>query len=114
MRVLVISDTHIPIVNKRLPKRIEEEARASDCCIHAGDFISYKVFEDLSRLTKEVYGVSGNMDSEDVTERLPQKRIIELEKVKIGLTHGRGTPAHLIDYVDMAFSKEREEIDSPT
>ena len=110
MRVLIISDTHIPVSADSLPCEIETEAKKSDCCIHAGDFITLETFNTLSSLTK-VYGVHGNMDDAAIIEKLPLRQIIKLEGITIGLTHGHGTPANLINYIKFEFSKEYNEID---
>jgi hypothetical protein len=110
LRILVISDTHIPVVGKELPSVIEEEAKKSDYCLHAGDFINFETFKLISEWT-HVYGVCGNMDDSEVRKNLPQKRIIQLEEVKIGLVHGFGDPSNLIYYINRVFQKEIEEID---
>ena len=65
MRVLVLSDTHIPIAQEKLPPIIQKEAKSSDYCLHAGDFISYSVYKDLSSWTKTI-GVCGNMDEPEL------------------------------------------------
>ncbi|UCD15599.1 MAG: metallophosphoesterase [Candidatus Omnitrophota bacterium] len=110
MRVLVISDTHIPLAADKLPPEIEKEAKLSDCCLHAGDFIKMEVFNRISKWVK-VYGVSGNMDDIMVKAHLPQKQIIEIERVKIGLIHGRGAPSGLIGYVRGEFCESFKDID---
>jgi len=110
MKVLVVSDTHIPVAASKLPSVIEKEAKTSDCCLHAGDFIDYSVFEKLSAWTK-TYGVCGNMDNDTVREQLPQKQIIKLEKINLGLIHGGGSPHNLISYVNKEFSRRFDEID---
>ncbi|MDD5195629.1 MAG: metallophosphoesterase family protein [Candidatus Omnitrophica bacterium] len=105
MRILVISDTHIPVVEKELPQIIREEAKKSDCCLHAGDFITAEVWEELSRLTK-VYGVYGNMDNADVCKKFPIKQAIKFDNITVGLIHGRGAPANLVSYIKNQFSQE--------
>lgn len=110
MRALVISDTHIPIVTNDLPPVIIEEAKKSDCCIHAGDFVSIEVFEKLAKLTK-VYAVHGNMDNLDIRDKFSEKNIIELEDTRVGLIHGRGSPATLIDYIKKEFCTELKKLD---
>ena len=110
MRVLVISDTHIPVTAKKLPSIIKEEAEKSDYCLHAGDFISYKIFTMLSDWTK-TYGVCGNMDEFQIREKLPLKQIIQLDEIKLGLIHGRGVPSGLLPYIKNEFSQEIKEID---
>lgn len=110
MRILVISDTHIPVVAESLPSVIIEEAKKSDCCIHAGDLISLNVLEKLSELTK-TYAVCGNMDELIIREKLPDKQIIEIEDVKIGLSHGRGAPSIVAKQIEKIFEKEKNDID---
>jgi hypothetical protein len=110
MRILVISDTHIPVAADNLPSLIKEEAKKSDCCLHAGDFISWQAFEEISSLTK-THAVSGNMDTLQIREKLPEKLIIELEKVKVALIHGRGAPSNLIYYINKEFSDAFKDID---
>jgi hypothetical protein len=102
MKVLVLSDTHIPVAKESLPPTIVEEAKKSDVCFHAGDFISYEVFKLLSAYTT-VYGVSGNMDSSEIISKLPLKRIVTLENIKLGIIHGRGAPSSLLNYIDREF-----------
>jgi hypothetical protein len=110
MKILVISDTHIPIAAKALPPRIEEEARRADVCLHAGDLVDYEVFERLCKLTK-TYAVCGNMDNEDAVKKLPPKQIIKLGEITVALTHGRGAPANVMDYVKKTFAAQATEID---
>lgn len=110
MKILVISDTHIPVAAKALPAKIEEEARHADVCLHAGDLISYAVYERLCELT-ETYAVCGNMDDDDTIKKLPQKQIIKLGEITIGLTHGRGAPTSVMDNVKKIFAAQTAQID---
>jgi len=105
VRILVISDTHIPAVADKLPAIVTEEAKKSDFCLHAGDFISDSVFYELSKITK-TYGVLGNMDDSSLKGKLAEKQIIELGSIRLGLIHGRGSPAVLMDYINTEFRQE--------
>jgi hypothetical protein len=105
MRILVLSDTHIPVAAEVLPSALLEEAKKSDCCLHAGDFIDYEVFKKLASVTK-TYGVAGNIDGRDVSDKLPLKQILLFEGVRLGLIHGRGSPTNLINYIRGEFSSE--------
>ncbi|MDD5070946.1 MAG: metallophosphoesterase family protein [Candidatus Omnitrophica bacterium] len=109
-RVLVLSDTHIPINANSLPKIITCEAKKSDYCIHAGDICSFSVIKTLSSLTT-VYAVCGNMDDLSVSEKLPHKQIFTIEDVKIGLVHGRGTPSGIFNIIDREFPINGEKLD---
>ncbi|MCK4519683.1 MAG: metallophosphoesterase [Candidatus Omnitrophica bacterium] len=110
MRILVISDTHIPTTKTKLPDIIAKEAKASDCCLHCGDFITYSVYKNLSQWTT-IYGVYGNMDGKILIEKLPVKQILKFNGVTIGLTHGGGHPKNILTYVQKEFAKETKSID---
>ncbi|MCF7907680.1 MAG: metallophosphoesterase [Candidatus Omnitrophica bacterium] len=109
-RILVLSDTHIPTAADNLSAVIAKEAKKSDCCLHAGDFVSYSVFEALSSF-KKTYGVYGNMDQERIKIELPEQQILKFEDVTLSLTHGAGHPANLIGYLQNKFSEKIDEID---
>ncbi|MCP4653516.1 MAG: metallophosphoesterase [Candidatus Omnitrophica bacterium] len=111
MKILVISDTHIPTTVRQLPPAIESEARKCSCCLHAGDIIDCDTLDRLSQLTT-VYAVCGNMDNPSIIDKLPKKIIVSLGEVKIALTHGHGSPMHIIESVDMIFAEEKDTIDA--
>ncbi len=110
MRILVLSDTHIPGPKVSLPDALIKELEISDLCFHAGDLISYALYQQLSKKIK-TYAVAGNMDDELVSENLPKKQLIEINRLKFGLIHGGGTPATLIQYIDYQFRTDYNSID---
>lgn len=110
MRILVISDTHIPVTADNLPSLIEKEARNSDCCLHCGDFVNYSVFKTLNEWTK-TYGVCGNMDDVSIKKSMPDKLILKFEEITLALTHGEGHPNKIIDFLNKKFSQEIQDID---
>lgn len=63
--------------------------RESDLILHAGDFVSAAALDALGELAP-VEGVAGNMDEEEVRARLPERRIVEVEGVRIGMVHDAG------------------------
>ena len=99
MRILVLSDTHIPLTTKNLPKIIIEELKKSSLCLHAGDFVDIRVAEEISKYTKLI-GVRGNMDSLQIKEKFPAKQVISIEGVKLGIIHGEGSPFKLLERVE--------------
>jgi putative phosphoesterase len=92
MRILVLSDTHIPHRARVLPEPVLEELAKVDGIIHAGDFTSYIFYEELRIEKSPLYAVRGNMDEDDLYGLLPETLIFEIEGVKIGLYHGIGAP----------------------
>ncbi len=109
MRVLVISDTHIPHRARDLPRRIWEEAEKADVVVHAGDFTTMDVLADIRVINPNVRAVWGNMDEPELVEELPEKLVFELEGKRFGLTHGSGAPWRIEKRVMEKF--EGEDLD---
>ena len=98
MRVLVISDTHIPLRAKTLPRIIYDEIERADLIIHAGDFTSPDIYYEL-RALKPIKAVFGNMDDPKLLDILKEVETFELEGLKVGLFHGLGPPVGLEERV---------------
>jgi len=98
MRILVISDTHIPRSAHDLPEAIYKEIEHVDMIVHAGDIVEKDMLEKLQGL-RETRAVYGNMDSGALRHILKDKEVFQAGPFKIGLIHGYGAPANLIDTV---------------
>jgi putative phosphoesterase len=61
----------------------------ADAILHAGDFVSLAVYEELGELAP-VTGVAGNMDEAGLRAVLPERRVVRLEGVRIGMVHDAG------------------------
>jgi putative phosphoesterase len=94
MKIGVISDTHISSHREGLPEALLERLRGVDLILHAGDLVVLDVLEALGEFAP-VETVAGNMDSFQVKEILPGKRIVSAEEMRIGLIHGWGSPRGL-------------------
>ena len=99
---MVLSDTHLPVRAAKIPEQIIEQFKDADLIVHAGDCQTIEVVKQLQNYGNFV-GVSGNMDSDDVADKLPTKAIINVKnndkEFKIGLTHGSGPPEGLSERV---------------
>ena len=104
MRILVLSDTHIPRNAQDLPEQIYKEARRCDLILHAGDFVEKEIYDKL-RALKDMNAVSGNMDSRALREILNPKEVIQVGRFKIGLIHGYGSPRELMETVRGEFGQ---------
>lgn len=54
--------------------------------MHAGDFVSPRVYKSLTSLGR-IEAVCGNADSPELKRMLPQRLVIDAEGIKIGLVH---------------------------
>lgn len=110
MKVLVISDTHIPHRAMALPKEFYERVEEADLIIHAGDFTTLSVLREMEA-HRPVLGVAGNMDDPDIWSLLPELRVETLEGVRIGIYHGVGSPLGIEKRVLEKFRREGIETD---
>ena len=90
MVLAVISDTHMPRGNRRLPDACVQRLASADAILHAGDFMELEVLEALQTLGPPVHAVRGNVDSAQLIARLPLMRTVQFEQVRIGMVHDAG------------------------
>ncbi|WP_077624474.1 metallophosphoesterase family protein [Sediminibacillus massiliensis] len=89
MLVVIIADTHMPRRAKKLPEKLKEDLRTADLILHAGDWQTLDVLEELKSFAP-VDGVAGNVDNEEITNKFGKKKIFDLDGTLVGLTHGDG------------------------
>ena len=89
MKVGVISDTHVPAIVKALPSFIFDIFKDVELILHAGDLVERSVLEELNAIAP-VEAVAGNMDTIEIRQTLPVKKIIEIGRFRVGLIHGQG------------------------
>ena len=68
MRLLIISDTHLPARARDLPAELWDEVTVADVVIHAGDWVTAPLLDDSSARAKRVVGVYGNNDGAELRE----------------------------------------------
>lgn len=93
MKLGVISDTHVRSFSE-LPQNLVKTLSTVDLIIHAGDIITMDVIKGLETLAP-VRAVYGNMDYPEIRVALPEKQVFKIGGRKIGVVHGRGSPAIL-------------------
>ena len=88
-RVGVVSDTHLPRFGRRLPGALVRglvDARV-ERIFHLGDFTADFV-PDLFESIAPLDAVAGNNDRPELVERFGRRRVVDVEGVRFGLTHG--------------------------
>jgi putative phosphoesterase len=102
--IFVLSDTHVPERMKELPRNLVERIGPADLILHAGDFVVWEVFRQLSSLAA-VHAVRGNMDEAKLRRFLPETKVLEIAGKKIGLCHGWGSRWGLPEKVRRQFGR---------
>jgi uncharacterized protein len=89
----VISDTHLPRGKRRLPEACVERMRSADLILHAGDFTTLAVLEEIEAIGPPVMAVHGNVDEPAVAMHLPSARMVDADGARIAMVHDAGAAA---------------------
>ena len=90
--VAVIADTHLPRGARRLPAECVRRLESANVILHVGDVVAASVLEELRALAP-VHAVFGNMDEPALRKTLPERRVVELDGIRIGMVHIPGDRA---------------------
>ena len=67
--------------------------RTADLILHAGDIKTAAVLAELRQLGPPVAAVQGNADDAELRASLPEERVVDVERARIGLVHDPGPRA---------------------
>jgi len=93
MLVGLLSDTHIPEVEKALPVEVMEAFRGVDLILHAGDIYIPSVLDELERIAP-VLAARGDDDYGDIQRdrRVKEKHVLKLKGQTVWIMHIRPHP----------------------
>lgn len=93
MRLLLIADTHLPRRARDLPEQVWHEVARADVVVHAGDWTSLELMEQLHDRSRRLLACWGNNDGPDLRARLPEVAHAGLEGVRLAVVHETGAAA---------------------
>ena len=85
----LISDTHMPVRAREIPKEVFVVFENVDFIVHAGDLVDLSVIDELEQLAP-VLAVHGNMDGPEIRGKLPKMNTVKVFDWKIGVMHNPG------------------------
>jgi hypothetical protein len=88
--IAIIADTHLPRGERRLSDRCLALLRGAELILHAGDISTVTVLDQLSALGPPLIAVRGNVEEPELRERLPVEIEIELDRLRLAMTHDAG------------------------
>jgi putative phosphoesterase len=91
--VAIISDTHMPKGERRLPDRCVARLAAAQAIVHAGDLCTLAVLSELRMLGPPVTAVHGNVDDPATRAALPEAARLHLGTRTIAVLHDAGPAA---------------------
>jgi putative phosphoesterase len=107
MMLAIISDTHLPRGTRRLPDACVALMRAADLILHAGDFATAAVLDELEALGPPVAAVHGNVDDDALRARLPTRRVVDAGGIRIGMVHDAGPAGGRLERQRALFHRDR-------
>jgi putative phosphoesterase len=90
VRLLLMSDTHLPKRARELPAPLLAELPRADVVIHAGDWVDVATLDLLESRSARLLAVYGNNDGPELRARLPEVARAELEGLRFGVVHETG------------------------
>ncbi len=93
MRIVLISDTHIPHRARDLPAPLWRQVESADVVIHAGDWVHVDLLDELQARSALLVGCWGNNDGPLLRARLPERVDVTLGGVRFTVVHETGAAA---------------------
>lgn len=93
MRLLLITDTHVPKRARDLPTEIWDEVAAADVVIHAGDWVAADLLDSLEAASSRLIACWGNNDGDELRSRLPVRADADLAGLHFTVVHETGGTA---------------------
>jgi putative phosphoesterase len=90
MRLLIMSDTHVPKRARDLPAALWDEVAAADIVVHAGDWVELALLDRLAARSTRLIGVYGNNDGPELRARLPEIARADLAGLRLAVVHETG------------------------
>jgi putative phosphoesterase len=90
LRLLLVSDTHVPKRARALPEQVWAAVADADVVFHAGDWVTAELLDDFERRSRRLVGVYGNNDGADLRQRLPETVSVSLDGVRFSMIHETG------------------------
>ncbi|QLH26273.1 metallophosphoesterase [Streptomyces sp. Rer75] len=90
MRLVLMSDTHLPRRAKELPRELLDHVARADVVLHAGDWVDTATLDLLEARSRRLIGVYGNNDGPELRSRLPEVAYAELGGLRFGVVHETG------------------------
>ena len=93
LSLLLLADTHVPHRAKDLPAEVWAQVEAADVVVHAGDWVTPDLLDELEARSTRLVAVWGNNDGPELRARLPEVARVELAGMRWGVVHETGAKA---------------------
>ena len=108
MRLLLLSDTHLPLRATELPPQVWSLVEQADLVIHAGDWVDVATLEALQARSARLVGVAGNNDGPELHARLGEVARVEVDGLRVAVIHETGAATGRERRCDALFGPESD------
>ena len=91
--MLLIADTHVPKRAKELPAAVWDQVARVDVVVHAGDWVTPPLLDELEGRAARLLACWGNNDGDELRRRLPERADATLDGVRFTVVHETGASA---------------------
>jgi putative phosphoesterase len=88
-----MADTHVPVRARGLPEQLWRSVEAADVVVHAGDWVSLALLEELRERSERLVAVYGNNDGDALRSQLPEVATATVEGLRFAVVHETGAAA---------------------
>ncbi|WP_241680707.1 metallophosphoesterase family protein [Pseudactinotalea suaedae] len=86
----MLADTHVPARARVLPAQVWDRVESADLVIHAGDWVTAGLLDELVDRSRRLLACWGNNDGPELRARLPELAVATVAGVRIGVVHETG------------------------
>ncbi|MEV4642476.1 metallophosphoesterase [Actinoplanes sp. NPDC049548] len=90
MRLVLMTDTHVPKRARDLPPELWGAVDEADVVIHAGDWVSAGMLDELEARSRRLVACYGNNDGPELRARLPEIARATLDGIRLAVIHETG------------------------
>lgn len=87
---MITADTHVPVRARDLPAELWRAIDTADVVVHAGDWVSAELLDEVQARAARLIGVYGNNDGAVLRDRLPEVARAELAGLRMAVVHETG------------------------
>jgi hypothetical protein len=91
--LLLLADTHVPKRARDLPAAVWAAVDTADVVIHAGDWVSPDLLDQLEARSSRLLACWGNNDGDELRARLPERADATLHGLRFTVVHETGAAA---------------------
>jgi uncharacterized protein len=93
VKLLLLADTHVPHRARDLPAQVWDEVARADVVVHAGDWVTPELFDELTAKSRRLVACWGNNDGPVLRSRLPERADAVVNGLRLTVVHETGSSA---------------------